>query len=43
MLRLPDIRSYDQALRIIANDYPSERFPQKTLYALEDLLPTRSA
>lgn len=43
LLRLLDIRSYDQALRIIAKYCPLERFPQKTLCALEDLLPKRSA
>lgn len=43
LLRLLDIRSYDQGLRIIAKYYPLERFPRKTLYALEDLLPKRSA
>lgn len=42
LLRLLDIRSYDHALRIIAKYYPLERFPQKTLYALEDLLPKSS-
>jgi hypothetical protein len=39
LLRLLDIRSYDRALGIITKYYPLERFPQKTLYALEELLP----
>jgi hypothetical protein len=43
LLRLLDVRSRDQALTIITKYYPLERFPQKTLYALEDLLPKGSA
>jgi len=39
LLRLLDIRSYGQAVSVITGYYPLERFPQKTLYALEDLLP----
>ncbi|HLY53377.1 MAG TPA: hypothetical protein VKQ31_10240 [Steroidobacteraceae bacterium] len=39
LLRLLDIRSYDQAVRLISGYYPFERFPQKTLYALGELLP----
>lgn len=39
LLRLRDIRSYDQAMTVITQYYPFERFPQKTLYALEELLP----
>ncbi len=39
LLRLLEIRSYDHALRTITKYYPLARFPQKTLYALEDLLP----
>jgi hypothetical protein len=42
LLRLLEVRSYDQALEIIGKYYPLERFPQKTLYALEELLPKRS-
>jgi len=38
LLRLLDIRSYEQALTVITRYYPRERFPQKTLYALEELL-----
>ncbi len=38
LLRLLDIHSYGQALEIITKYYPLERFPQKTLYALEELL-----
>jgi hypothetical protein len=40
LLRLLDIRTHDHALRVIAQYYPLERFPQKTLYALQELLPT---
>lgn len=43
LLRLLDVRSREHALRIITKYYPLERFPQKTLYALEDLLPQSPA
>ena len=43
LLRLLDVRSYEQALRIITKYYPLERFPQKALCALEDLLPQSPA
>jgi hypothetical protein len=39
LLRNLNVRSYDQALAIIGKYYPLERFPQKTLYALEELIP----
>jgi hypothetical protein len=39
LLRHLDIRSKDQALALITKYYPLARFPQKTLYALEELLP----
>ena len=39
LLRLLDVPSYEHALRIITKYYPLERLPQKTLHALEDLLP----
>ncbi len=42
LLRLLDVRSYDQALEIVSKYYPPERFPQKALYALEELLAQRS-
>ena len=41
LLRLLDIRGYEKALEVIARYYPLERFPQKTLYALQELLPAR--
>ena len=41
LLRHLDIRSTEQAVATIARFYPLERFPQKTLYALGELLPTR--
>jgi hypothetical protein len=39
LLRHLDIRSYEQAIAAITRFYPLERFPQKTLYALAELLP----
>lgn len=39
LLRLLDIRSYAQAIDIITKYYPLDKFPQKTLHALTDLLP----
>jgi hypothetical protein len=39
LLRHLDIRSYEKALSVITKYYPKERFPQKTLYALDELLP----
>jgi hypothetical protein len=39
LLRLLDVRSYDQMIGIITKYYPLDKFPQKTLYALTDLLP----
>ena len=38
LLRHIGVTSYDEALEIIAKYYPVERFPQKTLYVLEELL-----
>jgi hypothetical protein len=38
LLRLLDIRSYEAALQIVTRYYPLDRFPQKSLYALEELL-----
>jgi hypothetical protein len=34
-----DIRTQDKALAVITKYYPLERFPQKTLHALAELLP----
>jgi hypothetical protein len=39
LLRLLEIRTYETAVTIITKYYPLERFPQKTLYALAELLP----
>lgn len=39
LLRHLDVRSYRQAVSILEKYYPLERFPQKTLDALEELLP----
>jgi hypothetical protein len=41
LLRHLDIASYEQAVAAITRFYPLERFPQKTLYALGELLPKR--
>ena len=38
LLRHLDIDAYDRALAVITRYYPPERFPQKTLYALEEIL-----
>jgi len=42
LLKNLDITSVDVARAVITKYYPLERFPQKTLYALEDLLPKTS-
>lgn len=39
LLRHLDIRTMEKAVEVITKYYPAERFPQKTLYALEELLP----
>ena len=36
LLRHLNIETYDEALKVITKFYPRERFPQKTLYALEE-------
>lgn len=41
LLRHLDIRSYKKALVVIGKYYPLEKFPQKTLYALEEILNQR--
>ena len=41
LLRYLNVESYERALEIITRFYPEERFPQKTLYALEELLRKR--
>jgi hypothetical protein len=41
LLRHLDIRSFEKAIAVITKYYPKERFPQKTLYALAELLPTQ--
>jgi hypothetical protein len=42
LLRLLDITTYEKAVAIITRYYPLERFPQKTLYALAELLPSNT-
>jgi Nucleotidyltransferase of unknown function (DUF6036) len=39
LLRLLDLRTYAQAISVISKYYPLDRFPQKALYALAELLP----
>jgi hypothetical protein len=39
LLRHLDVGSYERAVGVITRFYPLERFPQKTLYALAELLP----
>ena len=43
LLRHLDITTYQGALAVITRYYPLERFPQKTLYALAELLPDTEA
>jgi hypothetical protein len=43
LLRQLDIRSYDQAIGVIEKYYPLDRFPQKTLCALAEILPGTSS
>jgi hypothetical protein len=38
LLRYLNISQYQEALDTITRYYPLEKFPQKTLYALEELL-----
>ena len=38
LLRYLNLTSYDDALAIVSRYYPLDRFPQKTLYALEEIL-----
>ena len=38
LLRHLDIRSFDKALAVITKYFPFERLPQKTLYALAEIL-----
>ena len=40
LLRYLNIESYDKAKNIISNYYPLDKYPQKTLCALEELLDT---
>ena len=42
LLRHLDVRSFDQAVSLITRFYPLARFPQKTLYALGELLPKQT-
>lgn len=38
LLRHLNISTYDAAIKVVSRFYPLERFPQKALYALQDLL-----
>ncbi|MCZ6803557.1 MAG: DUF6036 family nucleotidyltransferase [Proteobacteria bacterium] len=40
LLRYLNIDSYDEAVETISSYYPLDKFPQKTLYALQELLNT---
>lgn len=42
LLRHLKLESYEAALQVITQFYPLDRFPQKTLYALEEMLGTGS-
>jgi hypothetical protein len=42
LLRLLESPTYEKAVEIIRQYYPLEHFPQKTLYALAELLPRKS-
>jgi hypothetical protein len=42
LLRHLNILAYENAITVITKYYPLERFPQKTLYALAELLPKRT-
>ena len=39
LLRLLDLGTYEKALAVIGKYYPLDQFPQKTFYALAELLP----
>ena len=41
LLRHIGLQTYESALEVITKYYPLERFPQKTLYALEEILSVR--
>lgn len=41
LLRHLNLTTYEKALEIITSYYPEERFPQKSFYALEELLPKK--
>jgi hypothetical protein len=43
LLRTLNVTSYAEAVAIVQRYYPLERFPQKTLYALQELLPDAGA
>lgn len=43
LLRLLNIREYGTAVSVLEKYYPLENFPQKTLYALAELLPKSGA
>jgi len=39
LLRLLDIRTYDEAIAVVTKYYPVNQIPQKTVYMLPELLP----
>ena len=38
LIRYLNLNNYQETLKMITQYYPLERFPQKTLYALEEIL-----
>lgn len=42
LLRYLNVTCYEAALQIVTRYYPVDRFPQKTLYALEEMLEDRA-
>ncbi|HJN51630.1 MAG: hypothetical protein QGI68_14470 [Pseudomonadales bacterium] len=38
LIRYLNLTSYDDALTVVGRYYPLDRFPQKTLYVLEEIL-----
>ena len=40
LLRLLDVRTYDEAISIIMKYYPLNQIPQKTIHMLPELLPS---
>jgi hypothetical protein len=41
LIRYLNIKTYQKAIEVITQYYPMERFPQKTLYALEEIVESK--